>query len=52
MVLKYVRDGYTYPGHNYLGPGNTIYKDDEPVDEVDFDAYIHDLEYELATNTE
>ncbi|CAD7011429.1 unnamed protein product [Ceratitis capitata] len=48
MVLG--RDGFTYPYHNYLGPRNTIYKDDESVDEADLDAYIHDLEYELASS--
>ena len=26
-----------------------MYKDDEPVNEADLDAYIYDLEYELAT---
>lgn len=44
--MVFGRDGFTYPYHNYLGPGNTIYKDDE----ADLDAYIHDLEYELATS--
>lgn len=42
MALKLFPGGYTFPVHNYLGPVNTIYKDHEPVDEVDFDAYIHD----------
>ncbi|CAD7002154.1 unnamed protein product [Ceratitis capitata] len=48
MVLG--RDGFTYSYHNYLGPANTIYKDDEPMDEADLDAYFHDLEYELASS--
>lgn len=52
MVKHFNQDGYTWPGKEYLGPGNTIYKSQQPVDEVDFDAYVHDLEYELATNKE
>lgn len=49
MKTRFARDGLTWPGHNYLGPGNTIYKEDPPTDDVDFDALVHDLEYELAT---
>ncbi|KAL5289595.1 hypothetical protein ACFFRR_009580 [Megaselia abdita] len=43
--------GYTWPGKNYLGPGNPI-NSGEPVDDVDWDAYIYDLEYELADTKE
>lgn len=49
MVLTFFGDGYTFPGYNYLGPGNTIYKEEEPINDIDLHAYIHDLEYELAT---
>lgn len=52
MRSKRQRDGYTWPGHNFLGPGNTVYKSDAPTDDVDLDALIHDLKYELATNPE
>lgn len=36
-----------FPGHRYLGPGNSVYNG-EPVDEDDRIAYRHDWAYERA----
>lgn len=44
-----VKRDYTWPGKKYLGPGNSLYEG-EPVDDGDWDAYILDLEYEIAEN--
>lgn len=46
------RSGYMYPGYHYLGPGNDIYSEEEVVNSTDFIAYIHDLEYTLASKTQ
>lgn len=41
--------GLTWPGHKYLGPGNSLNKG-PPVDAVDAAAYRHDLAYDRATS--
>lgn len=41
-----------WPGHKYLGPGNTVRSQspETPVDNDDRIAFQHDIEYELAQN--
>lgn len=42
---------FLYPGHNYLGPGNTI-NEGEPIDTDDAIAREHDIAYNRARNNE
>lgn len=45
MLLLFIMP--VLPGHRYIGPGNPL-DNGEPVDEDDWVAYLHDLEYSLA----
>lgn len=41
---------YTWPGHKYLGPGNSL-SGEPPVDADDRIALYHDIEYSLAQSS-
>lgn len=41
---------FTVPGYRYLGPGNDTFSGDEPINEADATALIHDLDYSFARN--
>lgn len=46
-IYKGVKEGFNYPGHRYLGPGNPT-ANQEPVDEDDRIAQKHDEAYDKA----
>lgn len=52
MPKKFPPGGFHLPGHNFLGPGTTVLQNIalglKPVDEDDYVAQIHDLDYQFA----
>lgn len=51
LIEEVPRTGFTWPGHKYLGPGNSLHLG-EATNEVDLIAQIHDVEYSLAKTDE
>lgn len=40
---------WTAPGYNYLGPGNPVDQEYFPVDEDDYQSYLHDVSEDYKT---